>query len=131
MTIRFIDTVNNALSITAAWLNQAEGGTVDILTDFGPEELNDVDAKTLTQIRQKRDISRVAFINELKLRGILQPEYDAVADVVELKKELTDLEDFLMFQLPPGSFDPAEGEGAGPGGGNNQQKKEDTKDKSD
>lgn len=132
MTLRFIDTVNNALSVTGAWLNIKDStGSVIITTEFGPEELNDVDAKTLSSARQKREISRIAYIKELKRRGIIDEEYDAVEDVLELKRELVDLADFLLFQVPPGSFDPAEGERPGPGGGFNQQKKEETKNSAD
>lgn len=128
MTLRFVDVVNNALSVTGAWLKTAEAGTVDIKSDFGPEELGDVDGKILTQARQKRDISRIAFIKELQRRGIIDPEYDSEADIALLMEELITLKDLLLFQIPPGSFDPAEGEGAGPGGGSNQEKKETTKD---
>ena len=124
MTLRFIDTVNNALSITAAWLNQPDGGRVMITTEFGPEELNDVDAKTLTQARQKRDISREAFIKELKRRGIIDEEYDTKADFAVMLKELAESEPLLPFQVPPGVFDPSE-DGAD-SSDDNKDKKEET-----
>lgn len=113
MTLRFIDSVNNVLSVTASWLQQDEGGTVTITTEFGPEELSDVDATALTRTREKREISRVAYIDELKRRGILSDEYSAEEDLPIILKEIADNPELLIFQVPPGVFDPSEEGGSG------------------
>lgn len=113
MTLRFIDSVNNAMAVTAAWLGKDDGGTVEITTDFGPEEFKDEDATTLSRAREKREISRKAYLNELKRRGILADDYDIDGDVAIILKEVKDTVDLLMFQVPPGVFDPSEGGGLG------------------
>jgi hypothetical protein len=124
MTLRFIDSVNNAFSITAQWLGLPEGGTVTITTDFGPEELNDTDATTLSRARDKREISRVTFIDELKRRGILDEEYDAETDMEVILQEIEDNEALLPFQVPPGVFDPSEDGGIGNGSGGETEESE-------
>lgn len=87
MTLRFIDAVNTALSMTADWMNLPDETTVLITTDFGPEEVKDVDMRTLNEARRNRDISRAAFLAELKRRGLLADEFDPEEDIVELQDE--------------------------------------------
>lgn len=103
MTVRFIDSMNTALDYTARWLGLEEGGTVNIPTDFGPEEELTVDLNTLLEARKSRDISREAFLDELKRRGMLADDYDPLLDL----EQLYDEEDLLkVFQpLVPGTFD--------------------------
>lgn len=106
MTVRFVDSVNTAMDYTARWLNAAEGGTVNITTDFGPEEVKEPDVSTLNAARKTRDISRVAYIKELKRRGVLAEEYDAEKDLEVLLAEVDVLKP--LQPLIPGTFDPSE-----------------------
>jgi hypothetical protein len=107
MTVRFIDTVNNALDIHAYWLGQKDGGTVTITTDFGPEEVTKEDAGILRELRKGRDISRIAFIKEAQRRGVVSEEYDAEADFLLMQEEDKVLKP-LQPQIP-GTFDPTLG----------------------
>ena len=113
MTMRFIDSVNNAMSVHGFWLSLDEAGTVTITTDFGPEEVTKEDAALLIALRKGRDISRIAFIKETQRRGTLSEDYDPEADfklMVEEDKVLKPLQPQI-----PGTFDPsAEKDGEAP-----------------
>jgi hypothetical protein len=89
MTLRFIDSVNTALDMTAAWIGEKEGGTVLITTDFGPDETSDYDIRGLLEARRNRDLSREGFLNEFKRRGMLAENFEAVADLKLLQDEPT------------------------------------------
>jgi hypothetical protein len=112
MTVRFIDAVNTALDYTASWFKitgegDTKGGTVSITTDFGPEEIREMDIEFLMNARKVRDISREAFISEAKRRGLISSDYDSIADLEQLFFELEALEP--LQPLIPGTFDPQEG----------------------
>jgi len=104
MVVRFTDSMNNALKIHAVWLNQAEGGTVTITSDFGPDTIDKEMNKHLMEMRKDRDISRLAAIKQAKRLGILPEDYDADDDFQQLV-----LEDRVLKPLQPqipGTFDP-------------------------
>lgn len=111
MSIRFINAINTALDYTAAWLGitgegDTKGGTATITTDFGPEEIREVDIEFLMNARKVRDISREAFIMEAKRRGLISEEYDSIADLSQLFTEMITLKP--IQPLVPGTFDPQE-----------------------
>ena len=110
MTIRFIDSVNNALHIHAIWLNEKEGGTVTILNEFGPEEADKFGLDFLKSLRKDKDISRKAVIKEAIRLGALSDEYDADEDFKQLQLEDVELKP-LQPQVP-GTFDPTVQDGA-------------------
>ena len=88
MTLRFIDAVNTAMWMTADWMGiENFEGEVIITTDFGPEDIKDVDLRTLAEARRNRDISRKTFTDELKRRGALAETFDVEEDVEEMKTE--------------------------------------------
>jgi hypothetical protein len=87
MTERFIDIVEQALKITGQWLDEEVEAEVLITTDFGPEEVKDVDLRTLAEMRRNRDISREMFVNELKRRGALADDFDNEENVAQLENE--------------------------------------------
>lgn len=89
MTLRFIDSVNTALDMTAAWIGEKEGGTVLITTDFGPDETSDYDIRGLLEARRNRDLSREGFLNEFKRRGMLAENFEAASDLKLLQDEPT------------------------------------------
>lgn len=103
VTVRFEDAVNKALEYTAAWMRIGEnkGGTVKVNREFGPENIDAADLNTLDKARDRRDISRSAYIAELKRRAILQDEYDPEADQDELKTEEADMIKLMQTMEPP------------------------------
>lgn len=90
MTIRFIDAINQALHFTALWLKLDDGGTVDIASDFGPENADQSDMNILKFTRNRNDISRKTYLGELKRRGTLPDEFDIDEDQRFLEQEVLD-----------------------------------------
>lgn len=117
VTVRFEDALNTALAYTAQWLKLGqEGGKVTVNKEFGPEEINTADLDTLNKARDRRDISRSAYIDELQRRGVIDEEYDPEEDVEELNEETAKMVQ-TMTDLDPGAPQPgAGGEGGGAGG---------------
>ena len=88
MALRFKDAVETAFWMTLSWMGEKQTDVeVIILTDYGPEEVKDVDMRTLAEARRNRDISRVRFLQELKRRGSLAEDFDFVKNVEELQSE--------------------------------------------
>ena len=130
ITLNFIDAMQTALAMTAQWMNLPTkkvgeedvfyGGSVQLVTDFGPEDASGVDLSALQAARQGRDISGHQFRKEMKRRGILADDFDEEENDRELEEEAMDL---MKTQLPaPGKdLDSAE----------NEDKNEDKKDDDD
>lgn len=89
MTLRFMDAVDHALWMTAQWLKLKQSGKVKISTDFGPEKSDQNDLLGLQFARKIRDISRKAFLEEYKRRGILSDEYNLEEDTSQIEGEMT------------------------------------------
>jgi hypothetical protein len=106
LTVRFVDSVNNALAVTGAWVDVEEAGTVTITTDFGPEEFSDADQNMMEFATRERYVSRLALIDFMIRRGQLPPDYDAEADLEQLRLEVDDLAD--IRPIVPGTIDPSE-----------------------
>jgi hypothetical protein len=104
MVIRFIDSVNNAMAVHAEWLNLDEGGTVKITTDFAVGDIDKEYADLIFKLRDKRDISRLAYIKEMKRVGVISENYDPDADFEQMIEEDKKLKP-LQPQVP-GTFDP-------------------------
>src|SRR5690606_3298098 len=86
----FEDAVAQALDITADWMRLAvPGGTVELVKDCGLEEQDAVGLQELREARRSRDISRKAYLNALRLRGILPEDYDAEADWELIQQEIS------------------------------------------
>lgn len=85
----FKDALELALQYTADWLKLGEGkgGTVayQIKPDVSVGESKELDA--LDKARDRRDLSRKAYLGELQRRDILSPEYDEAKDQLEIDKE--------------------------------------------
>jgi hypothetical protein len=111
MVMRFIDSVGNALDVTAMWLGLSEGGSVTILHDFGPEDADKEGIKLLIELRSSKDISRKAMVKEAQRLGALRPEYDVDEDFEQLKLEDKELKP-LQPQVP-GTFDPTNPDNSG------------------
>jgi len=93
MTCTFIDAMKTALDYTAAWMGLADGGTVDMNRDFsGLNDKDPTELDVLFKTRQLRDMSREAYLEEMKRRGIVDEAYDIEADAVLLQEELAELD---------------------------------------
>lgn len=90
MTLSFEDSVNTVLWMTENWMtgNEDPKTIVKLPTDFGPDDVKDVDLRTLAEMRRNRDISREGYIDELKRRGALADTFDAKADIDKLLSEV-------------------------------------------
>ncbi len=91
VTRRFADALTQALDLTAKWLGIEDGGDAELETDFGPEEVSQAELQTLRETRKMRDISRVAYLEELKRRGLLNEEFDIEKDKPLLEGEAMDM----------------------------------------
>jgi hypothetical protein len=85
---RFQDILNKAMDITADWLSLDEGGTVDLITDFGPDKANAERLRTLLEARKNGDISREDFLMQLKEMQILTDDFDPTANLMRLMAEV-------------------------------------------
>jgi len=110
ITLNFIDAMQSALALTAMWMNissnsgdvdeKFHGGTVTIVTDFGPEDASGVDLAALTSMQQARIISGKQMRREAKRRGILADDFDEKDNQRELDEEL------LRLPAPGKDLDP-------------------------
>jgi len=85
--LSFKDSIELALKYTADWLKLPGGGTVayQIKPDVSVGESKELD--TLNIARAGRDLSREAYLTELKRRDILAEEFDPEEDLKVLEKE--------------------------------------------
>jgi hypothetical protein len=87
LAIRFQKTLETTIGVMAAWLGVESEATVIINTDFGPEVLEQAALDTLNKMRERGDISRPAFVAEMKRRDIISDHYDADADKAVIEEE--------------------------------------------
>jgi hypothetical protein len=81
------DALEQALKLTAQWLGDSSEPEVNVHTDFAID-LESPEAPTFLQfLRQNKDISRKAILDEAKRRDFLSPEYDPDKDQEEIDKE--------------------------------------------
>jgi len=92
-TMVFEDALNTATAFMGAWENIENVGTLEIVKDFGPEELEGDDLNSLVKAREMGDISRPKFLQELHRRGGLADEFNFDENEAELKTEQGSLED--------------------------------------
>lgn len=97
----FEDAVVQALDWTAAWAKLEQGGDVEFNKEFGLTLGDQTGLEILRKTRETKDISRKAWLEELKRRGLLRPEYDAEEDAQEIEDEAAN-------GLPELDLDPAQ-----------------------
>lgn len=92
MAIDFKGAVEQALKITAMWvkIDPALAGTVTINTNFTEESSESTGIEALSKARDRMDISRETFINEMKRRGEIDSTIDAVQEIERIKAESAD-----------------------------------------
>lgn len=115
MTTRFVDTINVALKLTAEWMGLDDGGTAEIVTDFGPDETDQAVLQTLIAARKAGDLSREDFLLRLKQLDILNEDFDPKVNLLRLLWEMTTAginpddinpEDILSLGKPPAALLP-------------------------
>jgi Domain of unknown function (DUF4055) len=90
ISIRFEDAVEMALWVTGQWMGEETLDVeVEVVTDYGPEEIKDVDLRTLAEARRNRDISLQTYTAELKRRGALSDDFDYKVNLEQLQTEPT------------------------------------------
>jgi len=85
--LMFKEAVNQAMKVTADWFGVKLTGecNFDVKPDIEVGENNEL--QLLTTTRDRRDISRKAFLKELVRRDILTPDYDIEKDQKEIDNE--------------------------------------------
>jgi hypothetical protein len=111
----FEDAVAQALDITAEWMRLGvTGGTVELVKDFELEEQDAIGIQELREARKSRDISRKAYLNALRLRGILPEDYDEDADWELIQQEISDAMGAAGLDLDPAGGNDSDDDGGAP-----------------
>lgn len=78
----FKDALERCLQITAVWLKLGDdaGGSIDFEISQDVDMNQPAELTTLDAARDRNDISREAWVEEMKLRSVLREEYDAEED---------------------------------------------------
>lgn len=94
------DSVDQMFVLMAKWMNQdgAAAGGVGIDCDFSLSTQDATGLQELGKTRLSGDISREAYLKELKRRGILSQEYDIEADKDLIDEEVGAIQDMLDKQ---------------------------------
>jgi len=100
----FEDAVAQALDITAEWLRLKQtGGTIEVLKDYMLNEADSANLDQLQKARAAREISRKAYLNGLKLYGVLPEDFDIEEDAVLLADEASQSLGRSNLDLDPGA----------------------------
>lgn len=92
----FEDRLETVLSFMKAWISNGTdfgGGTLSLVTDFAGSEIEAGSLEALSKSRDRKDISRQAWIIEMKRRDIIAEDFDAEMDAELLKEEMEALVD--------------------------------------
>lgn len=102
ITIRFNDVLNEALNTFVQWMGEDKlKGSVTLNTDFG-EDLNDsADVQELGKGRERRDLSREAWISEMQEKGIISADFDTKKNDEQLASEDMDLLNVAKLTIDP------------------------------
>lgn len=123
----FTDSLELTMQYTNAWLGgdvHADVGCIEIEVDFSLTLGDQADLDTLTKARAARDISREAYLSELKRRDLLSKEFDIEEDALLLDAEGPALGDLTQGGFgnnnnnDPNSQDQGNGDNKGGGEGN-------------
>ena len=102
IVVSFEDALATVLGITAVWMGLGEdGGTVEAVKDYSSAEADKIGLDVLIKLRDKRDISRKALIQALKLRDILPEDFDEEADYEEILDEASAELGQALLELDP------------------------------
>ena len=82
------DALENALAITAMWLNESNAPTVSIFTDFAIDDLDGKSPEYLLKMRESGDLSLDTLWAEFRRREILGPEFEAETEYENILGEV-------------------------------------------
>ncbi len=105
ITLSFKDSVETVLAIMADWMSIAKAPSVEMDVDFGLSSPDETGWNAIDKARERRDISREAYITEMKRRGWLSDEYDEEEDKALIEQEAED----AMKAMAALDLDPAGG----------------------
>lgn len=113
MALSFQSALEQVLSFMAQWAGAGdEGGSVTVYSDFHGADMADAESLgALANARAIGDISRSAYIEELKRRNILVEDYDPDEDKAALDEEMAET---LANQAAMTDLDPEAEEGRVP-----------------
>lgn len=83
----FEDSLDQALQLTAMWLNLPDGGTVSLFKDFAANSLSEATAQLVLSMQQGGLITKETAIREQQRRGILSPDIDPEKELDAVKEE--------------------------------------------
>lgn len=87
-TTRFTAALNEAVSVMGAWMNVEDTGTLEISTELGVGQIEDSEVKVLIEARKNGDLSREAFLEELKRKNVLAKDFDPSVDLARSMMDL-------------------------------------------
>lgn len=104
MAMVFEDAIAQALWYTAIWMGLPgdEGGRVVLAKDYSADRV-EVNTDILDKARNRRDISRLSFLNALKREGVLPDDFNVDDDFDALNSEVSHL---LDMGVPSVDVDP-------------------------
>jgi len=91
MARRFGFALNQVLDLTAKWQGLDDGGNAEMATDFSVITADAAMLNALRDLRKAKDISRVAYVEQLKAFGVLSDNYDPEADEEQIEAEAMNL----------------------------------------
>lgn len=109
MALNFEDAVAQILDITADWMKLSSnegGGTIEVVKDYDVVETDQPGLAALSAARTSRDISRITYLEGLRLRGILPEDFDAEEDAELLEDEAGTALGMSRLDLDPTQLDP-------------------------
>jgi hypothetical protein len=84
----FQDCVEEVLALTAKWMSLDRGGSIKLASiDEDPAGADTPELDALQKARAGRDLSRPAYLSELKRRGVLADDFDPVKDAELIANE--------------------------------------------
>jgi len=85
---RFTSALNEAVRVMGAWVGLDDTGTLEISTELGVGQIEDSEVKVLIEARKNGDLSREAFLEELKRKNVLAKDFDPRADIARTMMDL-------------------------------------------
>lgn len=87
VAINYGDSLELAFQYTMMWIGGTSDASVNVNSEFGVDAVTTQDLDCLFKTRNAKDISREAYLTELKLRGVLAEDYDIEKDAEKIDAE--------------------------------------------
>lgn len=83
------DALENAMRITAKWLNETQEPEVEVYTDFRASDDDDTTPALLLQMRAAGDLSQQTLYREMKRLGRLSDDFDPEEEQIKIAEDLS------------------------------------------